>query len=78
MAEREQAHRHASDKKIIGLFARGQWIGFTLGLLAFFIGGGLILSDHDIGGLAAILGSLAVIISSLLFGSRKPDMKDKE
>ena len=78
MAEREQSHRHVMDRKQIGLFSRGQWLGFTLGLIAVFIGAYLIQMGKDIGGLGVLITSLSLIVGALLFGSRKPKVVPDE
>ncbi len=70
MAEREQTHRHDVDDKLIRVFSRGQWLGFTLGLVALLAGGYLSILGHEGFGIAAFIGSVAVIAGSLLFGRR--------
>jgi len=70
MAEDEQDHRHDLEKRQIGLFERGQWFAFILGLVT--VGGGtyLLATDHDLTGFGALLIGLGSIVSSLLFSNQ--------
>lgn len=70
MAEREQAHRHEVDRSLVNVFSRGQWLGFALGLVSLVVGAYLSLRGHEGFGIAAFVGSVAVIAGSLLFGRR--------
>ena len=71
MAEREQHHRHATDNRIIGLYERGQWFGFFLGLFGLAIGSYLVYIGAEIGGITTLLLSIGTIAGSLLFSRRK-------
>ena len=70
MAEREQGHRHDLDRSLVRIFSRGQWLGFALGLISLAVGAYLSMQGHEGFGIAAFVGSVAVIAGSLLFGRR--------
>ena len=76
MAEQEQDHRHATDNRIIGLYERGQWFGFFLGLVGLAVGGGLLYIGAEIGGIAALLLSMGTLAGSLLFSRRRGRLEE--
>ena len=75
MAEREQNHRHATDSRIIGLYERGQWFGFFLGLFGLAVGGYLLYAGSEVGGIAALVLSIGTLAGSLLFSRRKDKLE---
>ena len=70
MAELEQTHRHSVDNKLIRIFSRGQWLGSALGLTTLAAGSYLSILGHEAIGIAMIMGSVALVAGSLLFGRR--------
>ncbi len=70
MAEDEQDHRHDLEKRQVGLFERGQWFAFILGMVTIVCGTYLIATGHDVTGFGALLIGLGSIVSSLLFGNQ--------
>jgi uncharacterized membrane protein len=67
MAEREQQHRHRMDERSLGLFGRGQLLGFLLGMTAVIAGAVLIALDKQAYGLATILSSLGVLVGVFVY-----------
>lgn len=72
MAENEQRHRHSYDNGLLGLFTRGQWFAFILGLAAIGAGTYLLSIDRDLGGFAALILGLGPIVAALLFRRKYP------
>lgn len=70
MAEDEQDHRHDLEKRQVGLFERGQWFAFILGLVTIGCGTYLLATGHDVTGFGTLLIGLGSIVSSLLFGNQ--------
>lgn len=70
MAEDEQEHRHDLEKRQVGLFEKGQWFAFILGLVTIGCGTYLLATNHNITGFGALLIGVGSIVSSLLFGSQ--------
>lgn len=75
MTERQLAHRHALESRVVdGKLAAertGQRLAFALVLSALIVGGGLIAFDKDTGGLTAIVGALASVVAIFIYGRRK-------
>lgn len=72
MAESEQSHRHDYDNGLLGLFTRGQWFAFILGLAAIGAGTYLLSIGRDLGGFASLILGLGPIIAALLFRRKYP------
>ena len=75
MARKEQNHRHEMDRLFMRRFSRGQWMGFTLGLLVIALAGVLLWNEHNIGGLGTLVIGISALIGSLVY-SRKSDTPD--
>lgn len=75
MTERQLAHRHALESRVVdGKLAAertGQRLAFALVLSALIVGGGLIAFDKYTGGLTAIIGVLASLVAIFVHGRRK-------
>lgn len=75
MAESQHEHRHALEKRVIfgnvDAQARGQWMGFVLGLVGIIGGFFLIGLGHSGWGVAAIVGSLVSLITVFVVGQRR-------
>jgi len=71
MAEKEQGHRHAMDRGIMGLFSRGQWFGFIMGIVTLLLGSWLLYEGRDLSGFGIVIVGIGSIIASLLFGRQK-------
>jgi uncharacterized membrane protein len=72
MAENEQSHRHYYDNGLLGLFTRGQWFAFILGLAAIGAGTYLLSIGQDLGGFTSLILGLGPIIAALLFRRKYP------
>jgi len=75
MAERQSSHRQQLEKMVVESNCRNERNGTILGFIICMttIGGGfyLILNGMDVGGIAAIVSSLAALISVLIYGRKK-------
>ena len=75
LAERQLAHRHKLESRVIDGKLRAertaQGLGFALVLAALIVGGTLIAFDKDASGLTAILGALASVVIIFVYGRQK-------
>ena len=75
LAERQLAHRHKLESRVIDGKLRAeriaQRLGFALVLSALIVGGALIAFDKDASGLTAILGALASVVIIFVYGRQK-------
>ncbi|RMH63838.1 MAG: DUF2335 domain-containing protein [Bacteroidetes bacterium] len=75
MARKEQNHRHEMERLFMRRFSRGQWMGFTLGLLVIALAAVLLWNGQNIGGLGTLLLGISALIGSLVY-SRKNNVSD--
>ena len=72
MAESQQHHRQALESAVVtgnvGAQRRGQWFGFTLGLVAIGGGIGLIAFDKNTEGLVAIITAFVALAGVFVYG----------
>jgi uncharacterized membrane protein len=64
MAEEEQGHRHRMDVRTSRAGTRGQYMGFSLGVLAIVSSFILLYTDKDVGGLVTLVIGLGPVITS--------------
>ncbi|PWG73538.1 hypothetical protein DF186_22560, partial [Enterococcus hirae] len=58
---------------------RGQWMAYTLALLTLGLGGAAIILGRELGGLGAVVGGLAALVTVFLKGrdQQSRDLRDK-
>ena len=91
MAEKQQSHRHAQERREMGLkendfeiLTRGQWMGFVFGTLALIGAVLLVIVGQSVEGLTAMLLPVATIIGIFAMSKRvrarapQPDAADKD
>jgi len=75
MAENEQVHRHGLEEKDlrfgVSLVALGQICGLFVGLFGIGCGTLLLLRGCSITGFAALLGSLATLVTAFIYSQRQ-------
>jgi uncharacterized membrane protein len=75
LSEKEQAHRHAAENKIIdgehSARTRAQVIAFIFGLAFIFMAGFLIFKDKPLEGLAALITTLAAFMGPYIYSQVK-------